>query len=98
MEGTPSIDRPPSPYLTGGGIKDFSQVSLSVMEDPRPKSKTDSANCSFCNTLLPVCLSPFGGCGMGVCGPEFELHTTDQQLYETVFLSTHCLCPGRGNK
>lgn len=37
-------------------------------------------DCSFCNTLLPVWLSPFGGCGMGVCGPEFELHTTDQQL------------------
>lgn len=38
--------------------------------------------------MLPVCVSPFGSHGMGVSCPEFELHSTDHQLSEIVFLST----------
>ena len=79
-------------------LKDLSQASLSLMEDLRLKSKTDCVNCSLCNTMLPVCVSPFGSHGMGVSCPEFELHSTDHQLSEIVFLSTHYLCPERGNK
>ena len=79
-------------------LKDLSQASLSVMEDLRLKSKTDCVNCSLCNTMLPVCVSPFGSHGMGVSCPEFELHSTDHKLSETVFFSTHYVCPGSGNK
>lgn len=79
-------------------LKDLSQASLSVMEDLRLKSKTDSVNCSLYNTILPVCVSPFGSHGVGVSCPEFELHSTDHQLSEAVFPSTHYLCPGRGNQ